>query len=251
MGFYELPRRSGEAYLYRLNHPLAEAIIQQAKSRDLSKQEVRFDYGSHDGIISNLEPLIGQSGWLELSLLTVEALDQVEDHLILTAVTDGGVTLEQDQAARLFHLPASVHPPPGMPFCADALQRIGSALQTDRLKIISERNTRFFEAELAKLDGWADDQVATSEKALKDIKKRLRELRNEAGKAPDLAQQARLQAETSETERRQRKLRQEIFDVEDRILAQRDQLVAAIRGKLNPSIQQQVLFTIRWSLLDG
>ena len=27
LGLYELPRRSGEAHLYRLNHPLAEAVV--------------------------------------------------------------------------------------------------------------------------------------------------------------------------------------------------------------------------------
>jgi len=31
LGLYELPRRSGDAHLYRLNHPLAEALLAQAK----------------------------------------------------------------------------------------------------------------------------------------------------------------------------------------------------------------------------
>jgi hypothetical protein len=73
-------------------------------------------------------------------------------------------------------------------------------------------------------------------------------LRNEAGKTNDLVEQARVQGEIADTERRQRKLRQEIFEVEDRILAQRDQLVANIRGKLDPSIQNDTLFTIRWTV---
>jgi predicted nucleic acid-binding Zn-ribbon protein len=90
--------------------------------------------------------------------------------------------------------------------------------------------------------------VANSEKALKDIKKRIRELRNESGKSTDLAEQARLQGEIAEAERKQRKLRQEIFEIEDRIMSQRDRLVAGIRGKLNPNLQKQSLFTIRWSL---
>ena len=59
-------------------------------------------------------------------------------------------------------------------------------------------------------------------------------------------EQARLQAEISETERRHNvKFRQEIFEVEDRILAQRDQLVAAIRGKLQQTIQTQPIFAVR------
>ena len=57
LGLYELPRRSGEAHLYRLNHPLAEAVVAQAKSRELPPAEVHFDYGDHDGKISMLEPL--------------------------------------------------------------------------------------------------------------------------------------------------------------------------------------------------
>ncbi|NDH66095.1 MAG: ATP-dependent helicase, partial [Microbacteriaceae bacterium] len=118
------------------------------------------------------------------------------------------------------------------------------------LKQISDRNAKFFEAELAKLDGWADDQVASSEKALKDIKKRIRELRNEATKAADLSEQARIQTDTAEAERRQRKLRQEIFEVEERIYAQRDLLVAAIRGKLEQKTQTLDLFTVRWSLVQ-
>src|SRR5213075_1401925 len=133
----------------------------------------------------------------------------------------------------------------------DKLEAQREATQALLLKNISERNARFFEAELAKLDGWADDQVASSEKALKDIKKRIRELRNESGKATDLAEQARLQGEISEAERSQRKLRQEIFEVEDRILAERDRLVGGIRGKLQQSIHTQNLFTVRWSLADN
>lgn len=247
LGTYELPRRSGEAHLYRLNHPLAEAILAKAKARELPVQEVCFDYGSHEGIISILEPIVGQSGWLTLSLLTVEALEQIEDHLIFSALTDSNMPLESEQAARLFSLPATVHAAPFAPSCADTLEVLRATSQTDLLKAISARNAAFFDAEITKLDGWADDQVATAEKSLKDIKKRLRELRNDAEKATALSEQARVQSEISETERRQRKLRQEIFEVEDRILAERDRLISVIRGKLNPTVRIQSLFTLRWS----
>src|SRR6185295_4748260 len=120
--------------------------------------------------------------------------------------------------ARLFQLPAQTKGSSTTLACADTLESLRVTAQADLLKAISVRNGKFFEAELAKLDGWADDQIATSEKALKDAKRRLRELRNEAGKTSDLAEQGRVQSEIADTERRQRKLRQEIFDVEDRIL---------------------------------
>src|SRR5438552_1692053 len=48
-GLYELPRRSGEAHTYRLNHPLAEVLIERAKTRDLPPAEIRFRYDDHEG----------------------------------------------------------------------------------------------------------------------------------------------------------------------------------------------------------
>lgn len=248
LGLYELPRRSGEAHLYRLNHPLAEAIVSQAKSRELPVQEVRFNYEDHDGKITILEPLLGQSGWLSISVLTVEALDQAEDHLLFSAVTDSGDAIDPDQAARLFQLPGTSVACSDLSLQTQAIESIRKKAEDDTLATISARNSKFFEAEVTKLDGWADDQVATSEKALKDVKKQIRELRNESGKSTDLAEQARLQGEIAEAERKQRKLRQEIFEIEDRIMAERDRLVSGIRGKLNPNLQKQSLFTIRWSL---
>ncbi len=248
-GLYELPRRSGEAHFYRVNHPLAEAVISRAKSRDLPVTTVRFNYDDHEGRIAVLEPLLGSSGWMTLSVFTVEALDQAEDQLIFSALLDSGDSLDQETASRILHLPGCVDPMEGHP-PTETLQQIRETAESDALAAISARNTRFFEAEVAKLDGWADDQVASSEKALKDIKKRIRELRNEAGKSSDLSEQSSIQSEISEAERRQRKLRQEIFEVEDRILAERDRLVGAIRGKLNAEVSRADLFTIRW-YLDG
>ena len=42
LGLYELPRRSGEAHLYRLGHPLAAYVLEQAKSRDAAAGRDRF-----------------------------------------------------------------------------------------------------------------------------------------------------------------------------------------------------------------
>ena len=106
LGIYELPRRSGEAYLYRLSHPLAQHVLSQAKGRALPPAEITFDYTNHLPIISILKPLVGQEGSLRLSLFTIESLDQVEDYLIIAALADNGQPLDAEQASRLLRLPA-------------------------------------------------------------------------------------------------------------------------------------------------
>ncbi|MBL8191835.1 MAG: DEAD/DEAH box helicase family protein [Acidobacteria bacterium] len=251
LGLYELPRRSGEAHLYRLQHPLAENVLMQALDRELSVAQVVFDYAQRDGRISDLESLQNQSGWLSLTMLSVEALNQAEDHLIFSAVKDSGEAMDAEQARKLFLLPGKVVHPTGNEIPAESLAQLATATQAELMKDISARNARYFEDEIKKLDAWADDQIATSEKELKDIKKRIRELRNTASKSADLTERLRLQDEISDAERRQRKMRQEIFEVEDRINAKRDELVNAIRGQLQQNIATRPLFSIRWALSSG
>ncbi len=248
LGLYELPRRSGKAHLYRLNHPLADAVVAQAKGRKLPPAEICFDYGQHDGKVTSLEPYIGRSGVLQLSLLTVEALDQAEDQFLLAAITDKGDVLDDDVIQRLLTLPAAEAAPVASIPHETRLKEITSFREQATLQAIAERNGEFFVAEAVKLNGWADDQIGSAERALAEAKRRIRELRNEATKASSIEELACVQTEIRDTERRQRKLRQEIFDVEDRILAKRDELVEAMKSKLKPVVRSQTLFTLRWML---
>ena len=157
LGLYELPRRSGEAHLYRLSHPLGEAVLERAKLRELLPVELTLDYSNHSGRISSLEYLKGRSGWLAAATLTIEALDTPEDHVLLAGVADDGMALASDAATRLLTLRASeghpVEPPEVL------VGEFDCRMRQDAREIqlsISDRNARFFEVEADKLDGWAD-----------------------------------------------------------------------------------------------
>lgn len=110
-GRYELPRRSGEAHLYRTGHPLAQALIDQAKDRQLPLAKVRFSYDGYGTKVSTLQALRGQSGWLALSVLSVDALGMVEDYLLLAGTTQAGEALHEEDVEKLLRLPAQVPPP--------------------------------------------------------------------------------------------------------------------------------------------
>lgn len=247
LGLYELPRRSGEAHLYRLNHPLAEGLIALAKSRQLPVQEVCFNYAAHDGIISILKPFLGKSGWLSLSRFTVAALDQTEDHLIFAALTDDGTPIDEDCAARLFSLPGQVAGPFGNPPPA-VLETTTEHRQTDIQKRISERNAQFFEVEAEKLDAWSDDLKLGLEREIKDLDRQIKETRRAATSALTLEEKlaGQKQIKTLETTRNEK--RRSLFEAQDKVDQQRGELIATIEGKLQQHGETKSLFTIRWRL---
>jgi adenine-specific DNA-methyltransferase len=250
MGLYELPRRTGEAHLYRLNHPLAESLVAKAKGRVLPTAEIRFDYSQHDGKITPLEPLIGKSGWLTLKLFSVESLEQAEDHLIFAATTDDGQTLDDEVAARLLTLPGTSAPLPQAGEGADT-QQLETHTQQRQATIqrdISERNARFFEAEADKLDGWADDLKVGLEREIKELDRQIKEARRAATTALTLEEKLAGQKLIKSLEAQRNQKRRSLFDAQDQVDKQREELIAAIEGKMSQNTRSENLFLIRWAI---
>ncbi|MCP5522702.1 MAG: hypothetical protein H7A46_14260 [Verrucomicrobiales bacterium] len=246
-GRYELPRRTGEAHLYRLSHPWAEAVIAQAKARQLPAANVRFDYNAHEGRISILTPFVSKSGWLTLSRFTVESLDQAEDHLIFAAVTDDGIAMDPECAARLFTLPGDVAGPcPG-----SAPTTLETDAQRQRAEIqgeISERNARFFEAEAEKFEGWADDLKLGLEREIKEMDRQIKEARRAATTAMTLEEKLAGHKRIKNLESQRNEKRRSLFEAQDRVDAKRAELIANIEGRLAQQAGLLPLFTVRWSL---
>jgi adenine-specific DNA-methyltransferase len=250
LGLYELPRRSGDAHLYRLNHPLAEAIVARAKDRELPPAEIRFDYGRHDGKVTTLEPFIGKAGWLALSLFSVESLDQAEDHLILSAMTDDGELLEDGVAQRLLTLPCESAPRAlaGGVQAEGGLDAHTGSRQIAIQREISERNVRLFEAESDKLEGWADDLKMGLEREIKEVDRQIKEARRAATMALTLEEKLAGQKQIKALEAQRNDKRRSLFDAQDRVDTQRDQLIAAIEAKMKLQVVTRDLFLLRWRL---
>lgn len=236
------------AHAYRLNHPLGEWSLEQAKSCHTPNAEMVFDYTNHETKLSVVSDIVGQSGWLTLSKLTVSALDTVES-LVFSGITDKKVPLDQETCEKLFSVNAKGKPtlisaePPQI--LADNQQRRIDA----NLAQFIEDNQRLFNAEREKLERWADDKLLASEEALKDTKSKISQIKREARKAPTLEEQSQLQQQLRDLERQQRRQRQKIFDVEDEIIEKRDELIDALQERLTQTTNIEHLFTIRWRIV--
>jgi adenine-specific DNA-methyltransferase len=248
LGLYELPRRSGESHLYRLNHPLAEAVVSQARNHKLESAEIVFDLSGHDGKVSALEPFRGQSGWLALSQFTVEALDQTEDYLIFAAVTDAGKVLDEDIARRLLFLSGQVGRAVPRAPAHDALANLTDQRQQVIQQNVSKRNAAFFEAEADKLDGWADDLKVGLEREIKEIDRQIKDARRAATAALTLEDKLSGQKQVKALEAQRNAKRRALFDTEDEIDRQRERLIAEIEGKMQQKMSLDELFVIQWSL---
>lgn len=252
IGYYQLnratPNPDEKAHTYRLNHLLGEWVIAEAIKTVTPLAKLVFNYHNHPTKLSVIAELQEKQGWLRLDKLTVTALDTIES-LIFTAVTEDGQYLDQECCEKLMQVMAdqqsistnNVEPP----LLAQNSQR---RIEAQIAKCL-EQNKHIFNQEREKLEKWADDKLLASEEALKDTKARIAQLKRDTRKAIDLEEQAKLQNQLKELEKRQRKQRQQIFDVEDEIIAKRDELIDNLEQRLKQTTKQQHIFTIQWQVV--
>ncbi|MBI3890350.1 MAG: DEAD/DEAH box helicase [Candidatus Wallbacteria bacterium] len=248
-GLYELPRQATSGSVYRLDHPLAQFLIRQAHALPSTPETVEYHYSSHSGKISALEPFIGSSGWLAGAILSVSALDQVEDRILLAAKADDGSVLDPDLATRLVGLPSTSLPKEVIADDARPdLHLLVQGLASEAITEITTRNHSFYQAEAEKLGAWAEDLKEALERDIKEIDALVREARRQALGAATLEEKLAGQRDLRRLERRRADRRKELFESQDRIDVQRDALITQVERKLTQKVHLEPLFTVRWSL---
>lgn len=235
---------NGDAF-YRLGHPLASALVERAIHRNLKSASVAFDYAAYGSVISLLEPLLGKSGWLELSKLTISSLD-TEEFVVLTGLTDDGLVIDAEICAKLMSLPAYV--------LAEQVDQIPdfspnrSVEVTKRVKEVEQRNMKHFDEEVLKLDHWSDDLKQGLEREIKELDKEIREARKVASLASSLADKLEAQKNIKTLESNRKEKRKRLYEAQDEIDSRRDELIQRIEGQLHQQQSLSPLFTIRWNL---
>lgn len=250
LGRYELPRRSGDAHLYRLGHPLGEFVLERAKARALPPAKLVFDYDAYSKRMTTLEPLRGSRGWLAVELLTVDSLGGKEQHLVISAVTMDGRVLPEDDPEKLLRLPArqqmalTVVPSEQSVLNTDLTQRKNGLAEH-----ISHRNLKYFEQEVQKLDAWADDLKVGLEQEIKETDRQIKEVRRTAATAPTLEEKLHWQKQQREIEQKRSKLRRNLFERQDQVEEKRNRLISELEIQLKQKNENQRLFIIEWELV--
>jgi adenine-specific DNA-methyltransferase len=130
----------------------------------------------------------------------------------------------------------------------DKLEAVTNVLHTHRQELIEQRNSQFFDEEVSKLDLWSEDLKAGLEIEIKDIDKEIREQKKESTKVTDVKDKLEKQKELRKLEQKRKTMRQRLYEEQDKIDVQRDEMIARVEQQLASKVDVQEIFTIRWQL---
>lgn len=249
-GPYKIGKNIDDANIYRIGHPLAQRIIEQSKSIFLPEAELVFDYSNNSSKISIIEPFVGKSGWMSAKMQTIDSFE-IEDHILLCAVSDEGIEMDNEQCQRLFSLGAKENSISNKadPDILNWLNQIFHKQQSEIIQKNAERNSGFFDSEMDKLDKWAEDLKSSLEIELKELDKEIKLKKTEAKKILKLEEKVKAQRHIKEMEKKRNILRQNLFQAQDEVETRKDNLINEIEKRMQHKININELFLIRWKIV--
>lgn len=241
----ELP---DEVNIYRVGHPLAQSVIQQCKSISDALGSVEINLSNSSKRVSALEPYQGKSGWLQVSLFSINSFE-LEEYLLISCITDDGEILTSDVASKLFTLPQTENKERVLEYqTRDALQRQMIAEQQLCLTEAQLRNSEYYNEEIDKLEKWADDMKLSLEKEIKDLEGEIKLKKAESRKIVDLNYKLKLQREIKDLEKKRNDKRRHLFEAQDQIDERKENLLNEIESRLQQKTQMKNLFILHWNL---
>jgi len=138
-----------------------------------------YDYSHNDSIISVLDPLVGKNGALKVTSYTV-ATFEAEDASVISAVDEKEESVDPEIIKKIFSLSAvSVTPRQVTPELHKKLEGLEQRFVSTLFAQIAERNGRYFDDEIDKLDSWAEDKRRSLKIQLKEYDDQIMVLKKE------------------------------------------------------------------------
>ncbi len=252
-GKYHLVSRTVELannqFLYRIGHPLGEFVLEQGRNMPSLLGNVCFQVSGNPVRMSMLEPLKGLSGWLRLTRLTVSSFEK-QEYLLFSGYRDDGKSLDQEVCEKLFmclgeSIDAQAPETPQATRLEEEAERHVKGTLHENL----EENNRHYHEIREQLDKWAEDRELAAEQELDMVRKKIKELQRSMNKAKTLEEQHAMQSQVDTLEKEKRRMRQNIFKVEDEIGEKRRSLLEALETRMKQRSELVTVFELKWTVI--
>ena len=186
-------------------------------------------------------------GVCRISLLRIDSFER-EEYLIISGVRSDGKELPSENMEQLLMLNASAElaVPNNENF---ALTELANKNLKEAKMRSDNRNLNFFTEERAKIEQFLGDKLYSVERELKQILDKIKVLSRESDKTEELARKSAIEEEIASLSTQKRKLRKNVFDVEDEIDVERKRLIDNLKKRLAKRVEVLDLMEFKWKLV--
>ncbi|MBV2225643.1 MAG: DEAD/DEAH box helicase [Sphingobacterium mizutaii] len=245
---YTLNKKREDAKRFLINGTIAQKIIFQGKKEHTPLAHLQFNWSDAKATNLEIEKLKSKSGIIKISNL--EVVSEIESHsvLLFSGLTDANEVLNDDICRYILSLNSKVKGK-----LNGDVERIADThlkVKTERLNYLNDTDAALMQREFKKFHNWADDRIFELESELREAKKEEKEIDKQAMQEGLSGSEAlTLQEQLAKAKKKVSRLKRQMFDREEEIEEERDQMIEEAKQKLNRTIKEEEVFTISFELI--
>jgi len=245
------PRFDYQGKTYTTEWPLAdENGWQFFRLADGNLAQHVVDQAAYPNQLMDVAALVGKSGWMKVSKITVSTPQSDREELIAACVADDGTEVHPETVDRMFYVPAQSEEAYSAEALPEALGELEATLKTNIISGVQEQNAIWLDAETDKLDAYADDLEKAAEAEIKElddeIKAARKQLRSNTSLPMDEKLKEKRRIKRLEDKRDDMKL--ETFERRKNIRREVNDMLDDIANSLEAEPVITPVLTIRWEV---
>lgn len=245
---YTLDKKNENAKRFLINGPIAQKIINKGKNENTPLAHITFKWDEEKRKHSEISKLKSKEGILKISNLEVSSDIEAHSVLLFSGITNQGEELNDELCRFILGLNSSVQGE--FRGNKDTIDEYHTKVKSQRLLYLENADTAAMQREFKKFHNWADDKIEQLDAEYNEAKSKMKELDKEAMK-PGLsaAELIELQEKLSVAKRKVTKLKSSLFEREEEINQERDEMIKEAKNKLNRTIKEEDVFTVSFELV--
>lgn len=245
---YTLNKARTDAKRFFINGNIAQEIISLGKKENTPNAFLKFDLSSTNIRNSDVEQLKSKKGQIRINNLEVSSEIETHSVLLFAGITDDGERLSDENCRYILGLDSTIES--NSIRVSPLLEKLFVEVKKERLAHLEATDAALMQREFKKFHNWADDKLEVLEEDLKEARKNVREL-DRASMQDGLSSSEVLEAQEklSRAKKKVRKLRNELYEREEEIEEERDQMIQEAKEKLDRIITDEEIFTISFELI--
>jgi len=250
IGNYSIGNQVEDGYVYRTTHPLAQGLLEQAKSKITPLAEVVFDYSNHSSKISIIQQNKGNSGWLKMRVVRFSSLSDVEEQILIAAVDSKGNVLDDDFAQRLLTVPFLNHTDLNdVEIDKQLIHTILQIKQTALIEKLELRNADIVTDEILKIENWAEDNRKELQHNLTDLDKEIEDKNQEFMRERNIRQKLAIQKEKDVIVEKRDKAWRDYDEKREELKKEKNKLIQSLYQLADQQMEIVDEFVIRWKVV--
>jgi len=245
-GVYTLTKQDSHGYNYRISHPLAQYVINEAINAQTPTAVVEFDYTGTKGIVSVIKDQVNRYGYLKFRLLRYNSLKEEEERIIVVSTDEDGNEFDENFTQRLLLLPSQVVNSNVNSEELSTISFIIDKRQEELTEVLENRNGDLISDEIVKIENWAEDNRKALQQRLNDLDKAIEEKSDEFVKERNIRKKLSIQKEKDSLNEKRDIAWREFDEKKAQLKAKKNELIRKLYDLSEAKVETVDEFSIKW-----